>query len=133
MHGCGGVQPGNEQWVTDLTKWGYVTLLVNSFGPRGLTEICTNFRRLGVTDRTFDAYGALEYLQTRPFVDKERVALMGWSHVRCDVFKNHSMVELKVYRSAPHSFDNPGLPRSYLGHSLGYDRAATPPRTVGIR
>lgn len=177
MHGCGGVQPGNERWVTDLTKWGYVTLLVDSFGPRGLTEICTNLNRLSVTDRTADAYGALAYLQTLPFVDKDQVTIMGWSHggmvvlstlwkhrkpetggfragvamypwcqhyqlyaptlilvggaddwtpaVLCDVFKNHSMVELKVYRGAPHSFDNPGLPRSYLGHSLGYDRGAT--------
>lgn len=178
MHGCGGVQVGNEQWATDLTKWGYVTLLVDSFGPRGLSEICTNLGRLGVTDRTSDAYGALEYLRTMAFVDKERVALMGWSHggmvvlssmwahrrprtdgfragvalypycehyssiyapvlvligdaddwtpaVRCDVFKNNSMVEVKVYRGAPHSFDNPGIPRTYLGHVLGYDRAAT--------
>jgi dienelactone hydrolase len=186
MHGCGGVQPGNEQWVTEITKWGYVTLMVDSFGPRGLSEICTNFGRLGVTDRTFDAYGALAYLQTMPFVDKDRVALMGWSHGgrvvlssmwayrrpetggfragialypycehypriyapvliliggaddwtpawRCEGIKNHSTVELKVYKGAPHSFDNPGLPRTYLGHALGYDWAATADARVRVR
>jgi dienelactone hydrolase len=178
MHGCGGVQPGNEVWANDLQTWGYVTLLVDSFGPRGLTEICTNFRRLSVLDRTLDAYGALHYLRTLPFVEHQRIALMGWSHggmvvlasitehrrpqeggfragvalypycnpysgmyapvliligdaddwtpaARCDVFKNHPNVELRVYRGAPHSFDNPGRPRTYLGHALGYDRAAT--------
>jgi dienelactone hydrolase len=178
MHGCGGIQPGNELWATDLTRWGYVTLLVDSFTPRGLKEICTNFGRLGVADRVSDAYAALDYLRKLPFVDKDRVALMGWSHgarvviaamwehrrppttgfragvalypycehysriyapililigdaddwtpaVLCDVFKHDSMVEVKVYRGAPHSFDNPGPPRTYLGHVLGYDHAAT--------
>lgn len=178
MHGCGGIQPGNELWASDLTTWGYVTLLVDSFSPRGLNEICTDFGRLGVGDRTFDAYGALDHLRSLPFLAKDRVALMGWSHggrvvlfalsehrrpaiggfragvalypycdsysgmyaptliligdaddwtpaVRCDVFKRHATLELKVYKGAPHSFDNPGPPRTYLGHALGYDHAAT--------
>jgi dienelactone hydrolase len=177
MHGCGGIQPGNETWASDLTRWGYVTLLVDSFTPRGLSEICTNFGRLGVGDRTLDAYGALDHLQSLPFVDKDRVALMGWSHggrvvlfalsehrrpttggfraavalypycdyysmyapmliligdaddwtpaVRCDGFKGHATIALKVYKGALHSFDNPGPPRTYLGHALGYDHAAT--------
>jgi dienelactone hydrolase len=80
MHGCDGVQSGNQWWVDDLTKWGYVTLMVDSFGPRGLTEICTNLTRLSPSERTADAYGALAYLRTLPFVDKDRVAIMGWSH-----------------------------------------------------
>jgi dienelactone hydrolase len=177
VHGCGGVQSGNELWARDLTKWGYVTLLVDSFGPRGLTEICTNFSRLSVFERTLDAYGALDYLRSLPVVDENRIALMGWSHggrvvlasmwehrrpteggfragvalypyceyssgiyapllvligdaddwtpaSLCDTLKRHPAAELTVYRGAPHSFDNPGPPRTYLGHVLGYDRAA---------
>mgnify|MGYP003576527818 CR=1 FL=1 len=178
MHGCGGVQPGNESWARLLTSSGYVTLLVDSFGPRGLTEICTNFGRLGVSQRTLDAYGALDYLRSLPFVAPGRVAIMGWSHggsvvlaatwersrppdggfragvalypycehysrfyaplfiliggaddwtpaLLCEVLKGHPAVELKVYGGAPHSFDNPGRPRRYLGHALGYDGTAT--------
>jgi dienelactone hydrolase len=45
--------------------------------------------------------------------------------VRCEVVQGHATVELEVYRGAPHSFDNPGRPRSDLGHTLGYDDAAT--------
>ena len=45
--------------------------------------------------------------------------------VRCDVFRSYGAIELKVYKGAPHSFDNPGAPRTYLGHALGYDHAAT--------
>ena len=45
--------------------------------------------------------------------------------VLCEVLKVHSTVELKVYRGAPHSFDNPGPSRRYLGHVLGYDGTAT--------
>jgi dienelactone hydrolase len=178
MHGCGGIQPGNEAWANDLTAWGYATLLVDSFTPRGLSEICTDFGRLGVGDRTLDAYAALDHLRSLPFIDEDRIALMGWSHggrvvlfglsehrrpaiggfragvalypycdfhsgmyaplliligdaddwtpaVRCDVFKSYATIDVKVYRGAPHSFDNPGPPRTYLGHALGYDHAAT--------
>jgi dienelactone hydrolase len=186
MHGCGGIQPGNETWARDLTAWGYATLLVDSLTPRGLSEICTNFGRLGVGDRALDAYGALDQLRSLPFIDKDRVALMGWSHggrvvlfgvsehrrpatggfragvalypycdfhsgmyapvliligdaddwtpaARCDVFKGHAAIELKVYKGAPHSFDNPGPPRTYLGHALGYDHAATADARTMVR
>jgi dienelactone hydrolase len=34
--------------------------------------------------------------------------------VRCDVFRSYGAIELKVYKGAPHSFDNPGAPRTYL-------------------
>src|SRR5215510_57673 len=40
LHGCGGITPGNDWWTETLRRWGYVTLLVDSFGPRGRTNIC---------------------------------------------------------------------------------------------
>ena len=57
---------------------GYVTLSVDSFGPRGITRCPTPL----VRDRrelSRDAYGALEYLASLPFIDKERVGVMGFS------------------------------------------------------
>ncbi len=89
LHGCGGLYNRRSGaiavkmrfWAQYLSEQGYVALLVDSFGPRGLTEICT---RRGALDarkvRSHDAYGALIYLQRQPFVHPERVALIGWSN-----------------------------------------------------
>jgi dienelactone hydrolase len=57
---------------------GYVALIVDSFQPRGYTEICTDFRRVIRRQRVLDAYGALRWLRSQPFVDGRRIAVAGW-------------------------------------------------------
>jgi dienelactone hydrolase len=74
LHGSLGIYPYQERWAQLLTSHGYVTLLVDSFGPRNLTD-STGI----VSDRIWDAYGALQHLRTLPFVRRHRVAVMGWS------------------------------------------------------
>lgn len=81
MHGCGGVRSHQHDWGRRLHAWGYVALIVDSFGPRGKTNICRDF--LGVDPRFArmpDAYAAKSFLASQPFVDGGRIALMGWSH-----------------------------------------------------
>jgi len=81
LHGCGGIGPHLHRWAQTLQQWGYVALLVDSFGPRGKTNICD--RTLGVDPqyvRMPDAYAAKAYLASQSFVDGNRVAVMGWSH-----------------------------------------------------
>jgi dienelactone hydrolase len=80
LHGCGGPQPGNAVWAAELNGWGYVTLEVDSFVHRGVREICTDSKRVTVSERVVDAYAALDYLRTVSFVDKDRIGVMGWSH-----------------------------------------------------
>ncbi|MHB8770621.1 MAG: dienelactone hydrolase family protein [Syntrophales bacterium] len=84
LHGCGGMQPGRDSlWARRIAGWGYVALQVDSFGPRGLSSVCTytgseaeDIRR----KRVSDAYDAKRYLAGLPFVDPARIAVMGWSH-----------------------------------------------------
>jgi len=81
LHGCGGPQPGNGLWAADLNSWGYVTLEVHSFFGRGVNEICSNPSKVTVSERVADAYAALDdHLRTLPFVDKDRIGVMSWSH-----------------------------------------------------
>lgn len=77
LHGCnGGWRQLDERWGKLLASWGYVTLTVNRFGPRGLTSTCTG----GPPPATvFDAYRALDFLVQQPFVDRDRVAVIGFS------------------------------------------------------
>jgi dienelactone hydrolase/ketosteroid isomerase-like protein len=80
LHGAAGVMEQQDQWAKTLKAWGYVALIVDSFGPRGVEEIRSDFSRVTTAQRTLDAYAALRYLQGQPSVDPHRVGVMGWSH-----------------------------------------------------
>lgn len=93
LHGCGGLYrssgphagelvPRHADWAARLSAAGYVVLLPDSFGPRGVREICTLKDRpvRSSRERPRDAYGALRWLQQQPFVAPDRIALMGWSN-----------------------------------------------------
>jgi dienelactone hydrolase len=77
LHGCSGrVQGLDRRWGQRIAAWGYVTLTVDSFGPRGLSNTCNNGAPV---DLSFDAYRALGYLVQQRFVDPDRVAVLGFS------------------------------------------------------
>ena len=81
LHGCAGGYVNNPL-VSSLKDWGYVTLQVDSFVPRGISEICGSDADLKLYSqiRVKDAYDAKSFLSTLSFVDRKKVALMGWSH-----------------------------------------------------
>jgi dienelactone hydrolase len=77
LHGCNGnYRRLDERWGKRVAGWGYVTLAVDSFGPRGIDNTCASNAPV---DMAFDAYRALEYLAQQPFVDSGRVVLLGFS------------------------------------------------------
>jgi dienelactone hydrolase len=80
LHGCSGIIRTEFGWASEIQKMGYAALIVDSFRPRGHTEICTDFRRVTRRERVLDAYGALRWLRAQPFVDRRRIAVAGWSN-----------------------------------------------------
>ena len=57
LHGCAGNWKRlDERWGGRLAAWGYVTLAVDSFGPRGIDNTCAGGAPV---DMAFDAYRAL--------------------------------------------------------------------------
>jgi dienelactone hydrolase len=77
LHGCGGFpELLDENWGVRIAAWGYVTLTVDSFGPRGLKNTC---RGAMTADMAFDPYQALKFLSGQPFVDPQRVIVVGFS------------------------------------------------------
>jgi dienelactone hydrolase len=77
LHGCNGMF-GHSAVIADrLSSWGYVTLAVDSLGPRvsGIANRCDK----GLPEQAFDAYAALRYLSQLDFVDPARVAVFGQS------------------------------------------------------
>ncbi len=78
MHTCGGVNDAHiKQHTKELLDAGYVVLVVDSFGPRGMQNCGT--RVLSGSAAVVDAYAALAHLTTLPFVDTNRIFQVGYS------------------------------------------------------
>jgi dienelactone hydrolase len=89
MHDCSGLGPRSSgapgRWAKELVGRGYVVILPDSFATRGHPDgVCTDASRsrddVSPARRVRDAYAALAYLRTLPYVDGTRVGLMGGSH-----------------------------------------------------
>jgi dienelactone hydrolase len=83
LHACDGMREDvYVAWMKRLRTWGYVALLVDSFGARGQVNLCADERNLLISpkERAMDAHCAKAYLSARPFVDSRRIGVMGWSH-----------------------------------------------------
>ncbi len=78
LHSCNGNwRRLDARWGARIASWGYVTLTVDSFGPRGLKNTCSG--SIALVDLAYDAYRALDFLVKQPFVDPARVAVLGFS------------------------------------------------------
>src|SRR5262245_10773270 len=85
MHGCAGVRRKDTWWAEAFRQQGYVALVVDSLSGRGITtwedrrKICLGLDLWGST-RAGDLLASLAYVRALPFVDAERIAVVGWSH-----------------------------------------------------
>jgi dienelactone hydrolase len=76
LHSCNGDWGRLDQrWGKRIASWGYVTLAVDSFGPRGLK----NCGDSASDPLAMDAYRALNFLVNASFVDPDRVAVLGFA------------------------------------------------------
>jgi len=88
LHGCGGlfaasgkISSRHMDWAERWAAAGYVVLLPDSFRSRGIEAICeVKERTVFPRDRARDAAVAADWLAAQPFIDKGRIALIGWSH-----------------------------------------------------
>ena len=87
MHTCGAVDhdPAHMPfWVEQAIKAGFVAFVLDSWSQRGISEICQSgrgvFLQFHIAVRTRDAYDALGHLIKFPFVDRDRIAAIGFSN-----------------------------------------------------
>ena len=85
LHGCAGVRRKDTMWAEAFRQQGYVALVVDSLSGRGLMtweerrRICLGLDLWGST-RAGDLLATLAHVRALPFVDAERIAVVGWSH-----------------------------------------------------
>jgi dienelactone hydrolase len=78
LHGCAGMSDTTRRkLVGELVGWGYVVMLVDSLGARGIDHDC--FKGILAIARMADALGGLTYLAKQTFIDPGRVAAVGFS------------------------------------------------------
>lgn len=183
LHACAGLDDHAHQWAKQLNEWGYVAFPIDSFGPRGVSNVCTNTGRVTGMERALDAIGAVQSLWQLSFVQTEKIGIIGFSHggiaaleatkenlsryvakldsipfkavvayyPKCDSgysiavptmiligekddwtpadncrsLDTFEMIQVNTFENAHHGFDRLGSFRTYGGHTLVYDAAAT--------
>ena len=84
LHGSGGISPGREfGYARMLADHGYAAFVVDYYLPRGITSKSPYMlATTSVTefDAIADAYNALRLLSTHPFIDDNRIGVMGFSY-----------------------------------------------------
>ena len=80
VHGFDGVSDAREGfWARELARLGVATLVIESFSARGVGTSIANQSRVSTAQGVRDAYAALGFLATQPFVDPARIGIMGMS------------------------------------------------------
>lgn len=79
-HTCAGVNAHTDFWGKRLAGWGYLTLAPDSFTPRGQKSVCGRGNIVSGGMRVADIAGALDFLNAQPFVQRDRIGLIGHSH-----------------------------------------------------
>lgn len=89
LHGCAGFRnaagvpnASYRFWAEHWVNLGFVVLILDSFTPRGVKEICTQkVRKIRVNiERVEDAYAGLVYMAGLADVDSSRILVQGWSN-----------------------------------------------------
>jgi dienelactone hydrolase len=87
LHGCQGLDLGTRLSMIAWSEWwnaqGFVTLAVDSLGPRGVDQACigeVNRERGDLMVRRSDALAAAQYLARQFDLPPSRVGLQGFSH-----------------------------------------------------
>jgi dienelactone hydrolase len=114
MHGCGGLfegdrrtlSPNRSDWAQRFLNAGYFVLFVDSYQPRGFLSVCEikpSAQPVKLPDHVGDLAGAITWLSGQPFVDKDKIALIGWGiggsavlRILDPQFPVHQRVDLKA-------------------------------------
>lgn len=116
-HGCGGMFSANASrrnelserfatWTAQLLDDGYAVLWPDSFNSRGRRSVCLGQRgepTIAPATRRLDVLGAQAFAAALGGIDRERIALVGWSHGGSTTLAavNGKDARIAAFRSAP--------------------------------
>jgi dienelactone hydrolase len=87
LHGCAGMlnakgEPNlrTQFYAKLLNEQGWHVVYLDSLTPRGVKSVCGGKNDVTQAQRLQDTRAAVAYLALQPWVDSQRIALLGWSH-----------------------------------------------------
>ena len=80
LPGCDGVHAHYREWARRLADWGYTALLIDSYRPRGFSEVCNQGELVPPEAQARDAFDGAAYLRRAPSALAKRVGVIGFSH-----------------------------------------------------
>ena len=87
LHGCGGMlNPRGEPnlrthtYAKLLNAQGWHVVFLDSLTPRGVKSVCGGSNEVTQAQRLQDTRAALAHAAAQPWVDAQRIAILGWSH-----------------------------------------------------
>ena len=87
LHSCLGLRSDRGSIANALAGQGFVVLFVDDFTTRGLKETCA----VDFPQDLSDAFGALAFMASLPYVDKDRIAALGYSQGAATTLKIASL------------------------------------------
>jgi dienelactone hydrolase len=79
-HGSGGVYRELESfWARRLNEQGMAVFIIDVFGPRGVTQTAEDQTGVPFAADVADSFAALRMLGSHPRIDRERIAIVGFS------------------------------------------------------
>lgn len=79
VHGSLGLSGVQFDYAKRLRKQGYAVFVLDSFTPRGRSDVVGDQLAITGQTMTIDAYAALNLLSTHPSVQADKIVLIGWS------------------------------------------------------
>ena len=80
IHGSGGVYPALlEYWAKQFNGAGMAAFVIDMFGPRGVGSTADDQSQVPFSADVADSFAALRLLATDPRIDRQRIAVMGFS------------------------------------------------------
>ena len=79
IHGSGGFEVNADVWDRQFGSLGISTFALDSFSGRGIASTVTDQSQLGRLNMILDLYRSLAVLATHPWIDPNRIAVMGFS------------------------------------------------------
>jgi len=79
IHGSGGFEINADVWIKKFASLGISTFALDSFSGRGIASTVTDQSQLGRLNMILDLYRSLAILAAHPWIDPNRIAVMGFS------------------------------------------------------
>jgi dienelactone hydrolase len=80
VHGSGGIYSAElDYWPKQFNAAGIAVFTLDMFGPRGVQSTAEDQSQVPFTADVADAFAALRLLATHPRIDRQRIAIMGFS------------------------------------------------------